>query len=77
MNARALHTTTQRSRRRTRSAAASVRAAVERSRRARLQRVRRRIVDRLDALYRLDRPAYRALVRTMRDVLTHERRRGR
>jgi hypothetical protein len=39
--------------------------------------MKRRIVERLDALYRLDRPAYRALVRAMRDVLTDERRRGR
>jgi hypothetical protein len=39
--------------------------------------MKRRIVERLDALYQLDRPAYRALVRAMRDVLTDERRRGR
>jgi hypothetical protein len=39
--------------------------------------MKRRFVERLDALYRLDRPAYRAFVRVMRDVLTDERRRGR
>jgi hypothetical protein len=50
---------------------------IERLRRTRLRATERRILTRLDALYRDDRPGYRALVRILRRVLTHEARRGR
>ena len=50
---------------------------IERVRRMRLRATERRLLTRLDALYRDDRPGYRALVRILRRVLTHEARRGR
>ena len=62
---------------RRRSRVASVRAAVARSRAGRLRRIERRLLARLDELYQLDRPGYRALVRLLRGVLAHETRRGR
>ena len=56
---------------------ANIRAAVEYSRRARLRRTEQRLLARLDELYQLDRPGYRALVRLLRSVVAQQSRRGR
>src|SRR5688572_25341185 len=56
---------------------ASVRAAIERSRGARLRRVERRLVGHLRYLRQHDRAGYRALVALLRRAVARESRSGR